>query len=111
MEESILYIKNGTIIDPKGNCVYKADLQIEEGRISRIIHKKEEYFKAQALDEAGAENDPVIKGQDEGANADVKVIDAQGLMIAPGLADTHVHFRDPGFTYKEDIHTDRKSVV
>lgn len=25
------------------------------------------------------------------------------MLIAPGLADTHVHFRDPGFTYKEDI--------
>ena len=27
------------------------------------------------------------------------------LVIAPGLIDTHVHFRDPGFTYKEDLHT------
>lgn len=31
------------------------------------------------------------------------IIDATGLYIAPGMADTHVHFRDPGFTYKEDI--------
>ncbi len=28
-----------------------------------------------------------------------------GLVVAPGLMDTHVHFRDPGFTYKEDIIT------
>lgn len=33
------------------------------------------------------------------------VIDASGLIVAPGLTDTHVHFRDPGFTYKEDIIT------
>lgn len=26
-------------------------------------------------------------------------------MISPGLVDTHIHFRDPGFTYKEDLHT------
>ena len=32
-----------------------------------------------------------------------KIIDADGLVVAPGLVDTHVHFRDPGFTYKEDI--------
>ncbi|MFR2926437.1 MAG: amidohydrolase family protein, partial [Eubacterium sp.] len=35
----------------------------------------------------------------------VTVIDATGLVVAPGLMDTHVHFRDPGFTYKEDIIT------
>ena len=34
-----------------------------------------------------------------------EVIDADGLTIAPGLIDTHVHFRDPGFTYKETLHT------
>lgn len=27
------------------------------------------------------------------------------MIVGPGLIDTHVHFRDPGFTYKEDIHT------
>ena len=32
-------------------------------------------------------------------------LDAAGLMISPGLVDTHIHFRDPGFTYKEDLHT------
>lgn len=37
-------------------------------------------------------------------NAD-EVIDASGLIAAPGLVDVHVHFRDPGFTAKEDIHT------
>lgn len=35
----------------------------------------------------------------------VETIDAAGLVVAPGLMDAHVHFRDPGFTYKEDIIT------
>lgn len=35
----------------------------------------------------------------------LEIIDADGLIIAPGLVDAHVHFRDPGFTYKEDIIT------
>lgn len=34
-----------------------------------------------------------------------QVLDASGLVVAPGLMDAHVHFRDPGFTYKEDIET------
>lgn len=37
--------------------------------------------------------------------ADCTVIDAKGLVAAPGLVDVHVHFREPGFTQKEDILT------
>ncbi len=38
-------------------------------------------------------------------SSDVRVIDAQGLTAMPSLMDMHVHFRDPGLTYKEDIIT------
>ncbi len=34
-----------------------------------------------------------------------RLIDGRGLVAAPGLIDTHSHFRDPGFTYKEDLVT------
>ena len=34
-----------------------------------------------------------------------QVIDASGCIVAPGLVDVHVHFRDPGLTYKEDLET------
>ena len=37
-------------------------------------------------------------------DADI-VIDGQGLAVMPSFFDMHVHFRDPGFTHKEDIHT------
>lgn len=40
--------------------------------------------------------------------ADCTVIDAKGLVAAPGLVDVHVHFREPGFTQKEDILTERR---
>ena len=80
----MLFIKNGTLVDPECGRIFRADLELSEGKISRISEKKN-YERAEAL---GGE-----------------VIDADGLMIAPGLVDTHVHFRDPGFTYKEDILT------
>jgi len=37
--------------------------------------------------------------------AGAQVLDASGLVVAPGLVDIHVHFREPGQTHKEDIHT------
>ena len=40
-----------------------------------------------------------------GAEADARDIDGRGLTAFPGLIDVHVHFRDPGLTYKEDILT------
>lgn len=38
-------------------------------------------------------------------SGDAQVIDGTGLIAGPGLVDVHVHFRDPGQTHKEDIHT------
>ena len=77
-----MLIKNGFLIDPASDTERLVDLRITDGLI-------------QTFADAGTltpEN-----GEDE--------LDAAGLMISPGLVDTHIHFRDPGFTYKEDLHT------
>ena len=75
-----MLIKNGLIINPAAEESYKADLLIKDGIIMDI------------------KENIVLSDSEE-------VIDAGGLTIAPGLIDTHVHFRDPGFTYKETLHT------
>lgn len=75
-----MIIKNGLLIDPVKEMTYVADLRISGGKIAEI-----------------AENIAAAEGEE--------VIDATGKCVAPGLIDGHVHFRDPGFTYKEDIHT------
>lgn len=80
-----LYLRGGTVIDPEGDRVYKADLLIEGDKIAKILTQEER------------------KTQDFEIPGDAAVLEAGELMIAPGLIDTHVHFRDPGFTYKEDI--------
>ena len=79
----MLIIQNGTLIDPEGQRTFRGDIWIKDGQIARIIEREEE--KAAEVQD-GAE-----------------IIDAAGLLAGPGLIDTHVHFRDPGFTYKEDI--------
>ena len=75
-----MIIKNSFLIDPASQDSRKADIRIADGVIRRI--------DSEILPDASEE-----------------VIDASGLVAAPGLIDTHVHFRDPGFTYKEDLHT------
>lgn len=75
-----MIIKNGLLIDPVKEQTYVADMRISDGKIAEI-----------------AENITAAEGEE--------VIDAEGKCVAPGLIDGHVHFRDPGLTYKEDIHT------
>lgn len=77
-----MFIKNGRVVD----SVTGTD------KIMNII------IKDNIIEEVG--HDISIDETDN-----VTVIDATGLVVAPGLMDTHVHFRDPGFTYKEDIIT------
>lgn len=76
----MLLIQNGYLIDPKSGREGNYDLLADNGRIIKI-------------------------GKNLQKPAHCKVLDAQGLIVAPGLVDVHVHFRDPGFTYKEDIET------
>ena len=74
-----LIIKNGDIADVENEKIIKADIYCEDGIIKEIG----------------------VNLDDE----DAEVIDATGLVVAPGLIDGHVHFRDTGLTYKEDIYT------
>ena len=76
----MILIKNGRVIDTKNNIDEKLDIIIKDERIYKIGHF-----------------------QDNGEYE--KIIDAEGKIVSPGLIDVHVHFRDPGFTYKEDIFT------
>ncbi len=53
----------------------------------------------------------IAKDGDRDALSDGKQIDGTGLIAGPGLVDIHVHFRDPGQTHKEDIHTGAAAAV
>lgn len=84
----MLYIKNGLCIDPKTGMHKVRDILTQEDRILRIgedLEGTEEFRKL--------------------PRHEIQTIDAEGYIVAPGLVDVHVHFRDPGFTKKEDILT------
>lgn len=80
----MLYLKNGYMIDPASGQEGYRDILIdtESGKIVGIVPQ-------------GTMEDRVF----------LEEIDLGGQYVAPGLVDVHVHFRDPGFTHKEDIFT------
>ena len=73
-----MWIKGGTIIDPANGIEQVGDIHIREGLIAGVY----------------------LTGC---AETDDEVIDASGLWVLPGLIDMHVHLREPGYEYKEDI--------
>ena len=74
-----LRIKSGRLIDPANKIDEVRDLYCVEGRIVASPSQEQ-------IDSA-------------------EILDASGLVVAPGLVDIHVHFREPGQTHKEDIRT------
>ena len=76
----MILIQDGYMIDPKSGKEGNFDILIDGDKIVKIAEKIEP------------------KGK-------VTRINAEGLLVAPGLVDVHVHFREPGFTYKEDVAT------
>ena len=87
----MLLIRNGTLINPGLSQEGSYDILTAGGRILAI---RPELDGELALRLARAEGLPP---------EDLEVLDARGLYVLPGLIDTHAHFRDPGFTYKEDL--------
>ena len=77
-----IVIHNGRIIDPANQRDEVGDLFIVDGKIAA-----------------------------KAKGADAEVIDATGLVVAPGLIDLHVHLREPGFGWKETIETGARAAA
>jgi dihydroorotase len=79
---SAIVIRNGRIIDPANKRDEVADLYIVDGKLAS-----------------------------KGTGSDADVIDAAGLVVAPGLIDLHVHLREPGFGWKETIESGARAAA
>ena len=73
-----ILLKGGKVFS--GNRLLDADILLRDGVIAELLP-----------------NIPVPDG--------AEVLDASSCIVSPGLVDVHVHFREPGYTYKETIRT------
>lgn len=86
-----ILIKNGRIIDPSQGIDGTGDILIEDGKIKEA---------------SGRQSAVSSQKKDK-----LKIIDAKGLCVLPGLVDMHSHLREPGFEYKETIKTGTTAAV
>lgn len=77
MATADLLIRGGRVADPVAGTLEAADVWIREGRIEHVGEVPE--------------------------SVDVPVVEASGRVVSPGFVDLHVHFREPGQEWKEDI--------
>ncbi len=82
----MILVKDGRVIDPARGIDDVLDLVLDGGKIAKI-------------------------GKYQRSDDYERIVEAKGCIVAPGLVDVHVHFRDPGFTYKEDIETGAASAA
>lgn len=75
-------IRNGRVIDPANKRDEIADVFVVDGKIAA-----------------------------NGDDRDAEIIDAKGLVVAPGLIDLHVHLREPGFGWKETIESGARAAA
>jgi dihydroorotase len=84
-----LLIRDGRVIDPANGVDMTGDVLVEDGRIVAVG-----------------------PGAATGSGrTDSKVIDAKGLVVAPGFVDLHTHLRDPGLEYKETVATGTRAAA
>ncbi|MFS1513448.1 dihydroorotase [Chengkuizengella sp. SCS-71B] len=82
------WILNGKLLNTENNELETKHIYIEQGKINKIMQSEEE---------------TQVDGHE--------VIDAEGKLVSAGFIDMHVHFREPGFEYKETIATGTRSAA
>ena len=81
-----LLLRGGRVVDPSQDLDAFVDLEIVDGKVSRL-------------------------GEGLEAEEGAEVVDAAGQIIAPGLIDMHVHLREPGQEYKETIRSGTRAAA
>lgn len=89
----MIILKNGLVVDPATSFCEISDVAI----VGEVVKELGKDLEIGLLEEKYGEKS--------------EVIDCTGCIVGPGLVDVHVHFRDPGFEYKEDIESGAKAAA
>lgn len=89
----MLFIKNIIVCDPASGLLAVRDICIRDGRVVKMGEAITQEYIREEMEAARKRGE------------EYTIVDGTGLTAAPGIVDAHVHFRDPGFTHKEDIQT------
>jgi len=93
MARLLTIIKGGRVLDPANAVDMTGDVLIE----------------GDVIKAAGADLSP--RASTGSARTEIKVIEAKGLVVAPGFVDLHTHLREPGYEYKETIETGTRAAA
>ncbi|MFM7215359.1 MAG: dihydroorotase [Verrucomicrobiota bacterium] len=83
-----MLVSGGRVVDPASGLDAISDVLVVEGKVAAV--------------------GPDLRAQ---CPPDAEILDARGLVVAPGLIDIHVHFREPGQTKKEDVQSGSRCAV
>ncbi|MBI5378634.1 MAG: dihydroorotase [Nitrospirae bacterium] len=84
-----ILIKGGRVVDPASGVDGLFDLLLKEGKVAELRPS----------------------GKTASSGKEYEILSAEGHVVVPGLVDIHVHFREPGFEYRETIATGVRSAV
>jgi dihydroorotase len=107
-----LLLRGARVVDEDKDFV--GDLLIKDGKVEDYREIQNKYKKENPessenrdLKDNSLEKSRKNRGLDDENfsehNENIQIIDAKGLVVMPSFIDMHVHFRDPGYTYKEDL--------
>lgn len=97
-----ILLKNGRLVDPSQGTDGVYDILVTDGKIQEL--------KSVATKGKGRKTVETSSGR-KTETSGLITIDAEGLLILPGLVDMHVHLREPGFEYKETIQTGTEAAI
>jgi dihydroorotase len=77
---------------------------------AKIVNENRQFLGSVLIN--GEQIEKIAEGKDSiNIQTDWQVVDADGLVLIPGVIDDQVHFREPGLTYKAEIYTEAKAAV
>ena len=106
-----ILIEKGHIIDPSQGIDGIGNILIEDGKIVEIKIEGHGETEKQRNRDTRCSSPSLRVSESPSHEEELRIINAAGMFVIPGLIDMHVHLREPGFEYKETIKTGTAAAI